>query len=395
MRYPDDNSLDRKLIFLIVLSALISILTIWCAEPLMSSSLRNSHLWLKQLIWYLIGTLLILFINHLNPNRIYICFQFLYWLLMIFLFLLWIDRNIIDLPDTFIRSINGTTAWLQIPGFGSFQPSEFMKIILIVLSALQIDHHFKSLNISTTITDIHLFLKILKICFLPILLILMQPDTGIPIVLIFCLIILLITSPIQKHWIISLIITVILCTGFLLVFYHFWPETFQKIAGYRLRRISGWLNPVETMRDEGYQLYTSLLLFGSCGLLGCGIKQRIISIPEAHTDFIFTVIAQNFGLCGTLTVWLICVLLDIRLIRLLIQTPDSKQKKIGTGLAAMMIFQQIQNMCMVTGLLPITGIPLPLFSYGGSSILSTMLALSLFFRMSHHQNLSHKGRNKV
>ena len=164
MRYPDDNSLDRKLIFLIVLSALISILTIWCAEPLMSSSLRNSHLWLKQLIWYLIGTLLILFINHLNPNRIYICFQFLYWLLMIFLFLLWIDRNIIDLPDTFIRSINGTTAWLQIPGFGSFQPSEFMKIILIVLSALQIYHHFKSLNISTTITDIHLFLKILKIC---------------------------------------------------------------------------------------------------------------------------------------------------------------------------------------------------------------------------------------
>lgn len=368
----------HRIILVVILSASLSIITLWCAEPLMSSSLKNSSLWLKQLIWYILGLLLIIFMNHLNPNRIKCTLHLLYWLLMIFLFLLWIDRYLYDFPDSFIRSINGTTAWIILPGLGSIQPSEFMKVLMVIRTGSLIEAHFDSLSFSNTRTDLQLFAKVFITNLIPMILILLQPDTGIPIIILFSIGSMLMTSPIQRKWIVSAFGIIILVFLSILLIYHFMPELFSQLGGYRLKRISGWLNPEATMKNEGYQLYTSLLMLGSCGYFGCGIKKRIISIPEAHTDFIFTVIAQNFGLLGTISALVLCVLLDFHLSSLIFQETNPYRKRIKTGLFSCIVFQQVQNIAMVTGLLPITGIPLPFFSYGGSSILSSMLILSLF-----------------
>jgi len=196
-------SKHHRIILVVILSASLSIITLWCAEPLMSSSLKNSCLWLKQLIWYILGLLLIIFMNHLNPNRIKCTLHLLYWLLMIFLFLLWIDRYLYDFPDSFIRSINGTTAWIILPRLGSIQPSEFMKVLMVIRTGSLIEAHFDSLSFSNTRTDLQLFIKIFITNLVPMILILMQPDTGIPIIILFSIGSMLMTSPIQRKWIVS------------------------------------------------------------------------------------------------------------------------------------------------------------------------------------------------
>ena len=121
---------------------------------------------------------------------------------------------------------------------------------------------------------------------------------------------------------------------------------------------------------------------GSAGLTGYGLQANIISIPEAHTDFIFAAFGQCFGLIGTTFILLLCFILDIYLCRIAYATKDRKDRFIVIGIIAMLLYQQLQNMGMIVGLLPITGITLPLISYGGSSILSYFISFSIIFNIS-------------
>ena len=151
---------------------------------------------------------------------------------------------------------------------------------------------------------------------------------------------------------------------------------------YKLNRIKGWLDPESDILKTGNQLYTALMALGSAGIHGHGIQVNLVNIPEAQTDFIFAVIGQSFGLIGTLSVVALCLFLDLKLLRIATLSKSTRDKYYITGVFGMLLFQQVQNIGMIIGLLPITGITLPFISYGGSSLLSYFIAIGIVMNIS-------------
>ena len=172
------------------------------------------------------------------------------------------------------------------------------------------------------------------------------------------------------------------CHGHDLYVYHY--DFLGKLVGgpYKLTRFNGWLHPEENVGGDGYHLYMALLAIGSSGLTGHGMGVNLVDIPEAQTDFIFAVIGQSWGLIGTVFIVILCAALDLYLCRIATACENMFEKYIVIGVLGILIYQQFQNIGMVIGLLPITGITLPLISYGGSSIISYMIAFGIIFNAS-------------
>ena len=185
------------------------------------------------------------------------------------------------------------------------------------------------------------------------------------------------------------------CFGLIIVFgglfaylYYFKENVFINIFGsgiyYRLERIFNWRN------GSGLQLENSLTAIGSAGMYGHGYNKTPIYFPESSTDFIFAVYASNFGYIGVVILLAIILFLDINIIALSKKKIEDTDKYIISGIIGMLLFQQIQNIGMSIGLLPITGITLPFISYGGSSLLSYMLLVGLLLNISQKKNRTYK-----
>ena len=234
--------------------------------------------------------------------------------------------------------------------------------------------------------DFSLFLEVAKWALPPMLLILVQPDTGVVLIIAISLFAMIVCSGIKREWflLIGILIFVVLALFFYMYFYHF--DLLSKLiggeGGYKLSRISAWLNPESDINGEGHQLYMALLALGSAGLTGHGMGAELVSIPEAQTDFIFAVAGQTWGLLGTLFIVALCLGLDIHLCRVASNSKNMFEKYFIIGILGMLLYQQVQNIGMIIGLLPITGITLPLISYGGSSLLSYMIAFGIIFNAS-------------
>ena len=165
--------------------------------------------------------------------------------------------------------------------------------------------------------------------------------------------------------------------------YFNYPSLLSSIiSAYRLQRIEAWLEPESHIQGSSNQLYTALLSMGSAGITGYGMQANIIAIPEAHTDFIFAAVGQCFGLVGTSFILFVCLLLDLYLCRIAYSTKNRMDRYIVIGVIAMLAYQQLQNLGMIVGLVPITGITLPLISYGGSSILSYFICFAIILNLS-------------
>ena len=174
--------------------------------------------------------------------------------------------------------------------------------------------------------------------------------------------------------------------GFLYLYLKY-ENTFISIFGtsffYRMDRLLDWSN------NNGMQLSNAMIAIRSAGLFGFGIKNTPIYIPEAHTDFIFSVVASNTGLVGAMILIILILLFDINLFMMARKTNDKKYKLIIIGFLSMIIFQQVQNIGMNIGLLPITGITLPFISYGGSSLLSYMIAIAIILNYDSSPKQAH------
>ena len=373
--------LDYKLLIILILFSIVSVFSIYLTQPLLSNYLLSQQLYIKQIIWYLISFSIMFIIIQLGSDRLITGVNVLYYILLVFLMILVIDKYIIDINDSLIKPINGATAWYNIPLVGSFQPSEFMKVILIIKIGITIYQHNIDKQTFTYKDDIELFFKLFKLLVLPILLILVQPDNGIPLIIFVSLLFMLYVGGIKKEWFIigGLVLFIIIVIFIYLLFFNrdLLNDLFNN--NYILYRIYGWLFNEEYYLSYGNQLYTSLLSIGNSGLLGSGLMESVVPLSEVYTDFIFTIIAQNFGFIGTFFTILLILILDLYLLYLVYITPYNVEKMIIVGLCSMLIYQQIQNISMVIGLLPITGITLPLISYGGSSLLSYFIPLSFVF----------------
>ena len=280
----------------------------------------------------------------------------------------------------FAKPINNSKCWFTVFGIGTIQPSEFMKIILIITNAVIIDKH----NKSAYKKDYVLILKIIGVTLIPSILTFLQPDTGMVLIYFVISFVMLFTSGINIKWFIWFIAILTLLLSVFLSLYFYNDDLFIKIFGtsffYRIDRLLDWKDGV------GMQLTNALIGIGSAFIFGHGFNNTPIYFPEPQTDFIFSVFATNYGLVGATFLLLILVYFDFNIIKIAINSRNRIDKYVVSGILAMLIYQQIQNIGMNIGLLPITGITLPFISYGGSSLLSYMIIIGILL------NISNKGK---
>ena len=368
--------INLKILIPIILLSIISIITIYSALTYTSSSLGN--LALKQAIWYLIGWVLVIILVRLKNEYLYQHTWILYIIGVVLLFLLLF----------FGTPINNSRCWFVIPGIGSIQPSEFMKIF-IMLSLATMIHNFRSdYDNPTSFDEFKFILKTLGIVLIPSILTFLQPDTGAVFIYLIIYFSMMFVSGIRIRWFIGAGIFIVLLLSSILGLYFFKEDIFIQIFGssiyYRLERLFNW------SQGSGLQLENALAAIGSAGIFGHGYNNTPIYFPESSTDFIFAVFASNFGFVGVILLIGIIVYLDISILMLARKKIEDTNKYIIAGILGMLIFQQIQNIGMTVGLLPITGITLPFVSYGGSSLLSYMLIVGILLNISVKKNRNYK-----
>ena len=368
--------INYKILIPIILLSIISITTIYSAMTYTSSSLGN--LVLKQSFWYIIGWILVIVLVKLKNEQIY----HYTWFLYIFGIILLVGLLL------FAPEINNSKCWFVIPGVGNIQPSEFMKIF-VMLAIATTTHNFRMDHDEPTMKDEFIYiLRTFIIVLIPSVLTFLQPDTGAVIIYLVIYVSMLFVSGIRFRWfIIGFILLALIGSGFLIL-YFFKENLFINIFGtsiyYRLDRICNW------QTGSGLQLENALAAIGSAGLFGHGFNKTPIYFPESSTDFIFAVFACNFGLIGALVLILIIIFLDVNIILLAKKNILDTDKYIIAGIVGMLLFQQIQNIGMTVGLLPITGITLPFVSYGGSSLLSYMLIVGILLNISVKKTITYK-----
>lgn len=355
---------NKKFIICICLFFIISLISIYSSETLLPS--YSKGLWLRQMVWYIIGFAFTILIIKYKNNFIYEYIDFFY---IVFVFLL-------IMLLVFGKPINNAKCWFNLP-FGTLQPSEFMKIILIIKIAKEIDIFEKKQSVKK---DIYLLLKVGIILIIPSILTFLQPDTGVVLIYGIITIFMLFTSSISRKWFIWLGIIILIFISILLVTYFFKQSLFVELFGtnffLRIDRLLNWTN------KSGYQLQRGMSAIGSSGIIGHGFNNTPIYFPEPQTDFIFATYASNFGFIGSLILLSLYLIFDIELIVIAQRSKKKNDKFILIGILGMILYQQIQNIGMTVGLLPITGITLPFISYGGSSLISYMIIIGIVINIS-------------
>lgn len=398
-RAKNPKKIDFLLLTFLLLMALSSLLSIYASFGLIGQAQGMQHL-IRQIGWYVIGFIAIAIIVYLGNDSILDLAKIAYWFLLVCLAILLIGQiyYMITQKETllgFIATRNGATSWFTFPAIGQFQPSEFMKIILIIITAGIIDKHNQNSVGDSFEMDFSLFIDVAKWALPPMILILLQPDTGIVIIIFLSLLAMILCSGIKREWLIVLAVIIAVAALLFFYMYYFHFDILNKLIGgangYKMSRITSWLNPDSDIKGQGMQLYTALMVVGSAGLTGYGMGVNLVPIPEAHTDFIFAVIGQSWGLIGCLIILFLCVGLDIYLCRIAIRCSNMFEKYLICGILGMLLYQQVQNIGMIVGLLPITGITLPLISYGGSSMLSYLIVFGIIMNASAKNRVKDSG----
>lgn len=266
--------------------------------------------------------------------------------------------------------VNGSRRWLNIAGL-SFQPSELAKIASVMYLASTLSFRLKQVE--------RLWTGILPLLVIPaamFLLILQQPNLSTAgSIMIVAILMMLLAGAKWKH--LSLMGVAGLAVGFA----YAWVEP------YRRERLLSFRNPFAQMSDEGYQLSQSLIAIGSGGLFGRGLgqgRQKFSYLPYPESDFIFAIIGEDFGLFGCCVVILLFVAFAVAGMRIALNCQDRYGCLLAAGITAMISVQAFINIGVVVGILPTTGLPLPFFSAGGTSISLLMAAVGILFNISRH-----------
>ncbi len=267
---------------------------------------------------------------------------------------------------------NGSRSWFGIGSFG-VQPSEFAKLGLIIYVSKYISHN----NINSKI-PIKKILPLFLVIVLSFGLIMLEPDFGTGMVLTLTLIILIFSTGLNFSFFIKLGFIGILGIIGLII-----------IAPYRMARIVSFLNPWSDPLGSGFQIIQSLYAIGPGGLLGQGFlssRQKQFYLPEPQTDFIFSIISEEFGFLGVIIVTAFFFFIFERIIKISLKQTDLFSKYLAFGLGVSLLLQALLNICVVIGLIPVTGVTLPFLSYGGSSLLVSMASIGIILNISRNDN---------
>lgn len=369
MKNISKYKVELSILIPIFLLFIISIISIYSTKRLLAPEFSN--LWIKQIVWYLIG-LILAYSTMTLGNKFLYNNAYIFYIIGIISLLLVLFFGI---------NVNNATCWFKIPFIGTLQPSEFMKIFLIITLSRMISDFNDTYKNPDTVDELKFLLKVLIIVFIPSALTFIEPDTGAVIMYLIITFIMLFVGGLRKRWFILTIGLIIILLGSFLAIYYLKQDLFIKIFGtsffYRMDRITNWSS------SSGLQLKNSLIAIGSSGITGHGINKTPIYFPEMQTDFIFAVFASNTGLIGSIILLLIMGFFDLTLIGYTNKTFNITDKYTVGGIIGVLVFQQLYNISMTIGLLPIMGITLPFVSYGGSSLLSYMLLLGIIFNISN------------
>ncbi len=323
--------------------------------------LADGYFFLKrQAIFCLIGIPL-MFVARYVPYTLYS--RFVYPLLMIsacFLGLLYVPA--------LAREIGGARRWLNLGPF-SFQPSELVKFSLAVYMAYSMSK--KSAEMTSFSRGV---LPHLLVAGILMLLVLLQPDLGTTVIIALWLLISLFVGGVRIFHLSSLFL---LCS----------PVVIWLIsrADYRIKRWLAFLDPWEDPSGIGFQIIHSFLAFGSGGIFGAGLgnsKQKLFYLPESHTDFVLSITGEELGLLGVTTIIILFGTLIMGGIRVALKARDLYSTYLALGITSFLGLQVIINMAVVLGLLPTKGLTLPLISYGGSSLIMTLLSIGVLLNIS-------------
>jgi cell division protein FtsW len=275
-------------------------------------------------------------------------------------------------------SSGGAQRWLLF-GTTTIQPSEYAKLGCLLVTAVLLAAYNKR-----KIDGKQFLIRLLGMLVPVVALVMLQPDMGTTMSILISVFLLL--------WLGGIDWRVLAGTGIggiglavLMIF----------VEGYRMDRLTGFMDPWADPLDKGYQIIQATYAFGSGGLTGVGLglsRQKFAYLPAAHTDFIFAIIGEEAGLLGTLVVVLAFVAFAYAGTRIALDCKDPFGRLMAGGLTAMIATQAVMNMAAVTGLMPVTGIPLPLVSYGGSSLTFTMGCIGLILAVARHSRVAARAK---
>jgi cell division protein FtsW len=327
------------------------------------------------------------FKRHIFTIFVGLCFMFLAYTvkpaslkkiaipLLLFSFVLLL---LVFLPGIGVQ-VNGARRWIRLwPS--TFQPSEFVKLSMVIFLARYLSS--QAFRPESFIS----FVKPLAVMAVFQAVMLIQPDFGAAMSLAFLTITMLFLSGTRLRYLISLSIFAL-------------PILFVLIKEpYRLRRVTSFLDPWKDPQGSGFQLVQSFIAFGSGGMSGVGLGssiQKLSYLPESHTDFIFSIIGEEFGFIGVSVIIALFVVIFFRGFSIANRTQDKFTYYLAVGLSLMISVQALVNFAVATGLVPTKGLPLPFISYGGSSLLMNMAAIGILLKISRGRDYQETETNDV
>lgn len=391
-RETDDGEsrIDYGVIFCVLMLALIGLASIYVAASHDSSATSVWSLIFSQLVWYIIGSVAILVIMQFDSEQLWKVAPIAYWLGVFLL-----AAVLVFYSRTYAAS-TGAKSWFAI-GPLTFQPSEVMKPAFILMLARVVSDHNHTFFEHTMHSD-WLLLGKLILWTLPVAVLLkLQNDFGTMLVFFAIVGGIALISGITWKIIVPAVVLIGGVGGTALTLVTTtWGRTILEHIGfqaYQFSRIDTWLNPASNTSDQGYQLWQSMKAIGSGGVFGTGFNVSKVYVPVRESDMIFSVIGENFGFIGGCILILLYLLLIYQMIRVTFDTKNVFYAYISTGIIMMILFHTFENIGMNIGLLPLTGIPLPFVSQGGSALIGNMIGIGLIMSMRYHYKSYMFSRN--
>lgn len=379
------------IVLCIMLLATIGLFSLYSTTVLIEG--EGIRMTVMQLIWYIIGTGVAATVMLFDSEQLWKITDYLYWIgiIVLILTLIFYDRG--------LAATAGAKRWVKIPIINfMLQPSEFVKFpYILILAKTTTLHNAKYLN-RTVKSDFLLLGKLISWSILPLALIMLQPDLGTTLVYAAILGGVILMSGIQWKILIPIIGAVLLAGvgAVYLVVYN--REILKNLFGlreYQFLRVDTWLDPYHDTTATSYQVTQGFKAIGSGGIIGKGLGVSEVYVPVRESDMIFTTIGENFGFLGGSFLIFIYFVLVYNMVKIVYDTKNEFYAYIATGVIMMIVFHVLENIGMNIGLLPVTGIPLPFISQGGSALLGNMIGIGLVMSMQfHHRSYMFSGEGE-
>ena len=394
MKRSLDSRVDYSLILPVFCLLVIGVVAIYIAV----SHDYPQNIWPilgQQLAWIVLGIIISFVVMFFNTKFLWQATPYLYALGLVLMVLPLVFYN----PN--LVAATGAKNWVSIGGVTLFQPSEFMKIsYILILARVIVQFTQKHKEKERTIAlDFHLILWLIVFTLPVLVLLALQSDLGTALVFVAIFAGLVLLSGVSWKIIIPIFATVVSgIAGFLAIFITKDGRAFMHQVGmptYQINRILAWLNPFDYAQTTTYQQAQGQIAIGSGGLFGQGFNVSNLLIPVRESDMIFTVIAEDFGFIGSVLVITLYLLLIYRMLKITLKSNNQFYTYISTGFIMMLLFHIFENIGAVTGLLPLTGIPLPFISQGGSAMISNLIGVGLLLSMSYQTHLAEEKSGKT